>query len=351
VTPNQIFVLLYLFVIVMRMPRIVERWKAPMLRGPEWFFGVAVSADFLKGPGRSILRGYRWRLGIPWAVEIPIIAAIMATGGNKPAILVVLFVVTLGTRFNYYAARQAAENRARAFGTAVGGESVSAVTISLEERSLGAYTERWVEAAVILLTAGSIAWLARFYVTGLDHRVIRTATNYTVVNAYLQVGLLLLKRAIVHSRSAAPADDPEQYLQWRDGLRRIATAACDYSRIFMALAPLLLDLQISAWPANIQTARAATFAAVIVMMLLGTLWEWRKRLRYLEVAKRTRPSKFLVMPQTPDVGRFVCFRPSFPALLLNGPAGYALNLASGTARVAGLYIAGFAALWIALLRA
>ena len=350
-TPNQIFVLLYLFVIVMRMPRIVERWKAPMLRGPEWFFGAAVQPDFLEGPGRAILRNYRWRLGIPWAVEIPILAAILMTGGNKTAILVVLSVVTLGTRFNYYAARQWAENRARAFGTAVGNESVSAIALSLQERSLGAYTERWVEAAVILLTAGSIAWLARFYVTGIDHRMVRTATGFTAVNAYLQVGLLLLKRAIVHSRSAAPAEDPEQYLEWRDGLRRIATAACDYSRIFLALAPLLLDLQISAWPANSHTARAAMFAAVIVVMLWGTRWEWRKRLRYLEVAKRTRPAKFLVMPPIPDVGRFVCFRPSFPALLLNGPGGYALNLASGTARTTGLYIAGFAVLWIALLRA
>ena len=349
-TPHQIFVLLYLFVIVMRVPRIVERWKAPMLRGPEWFFGAAVPPDFLKGPGRVILRNYRWRLGIPWAVEIPILAAILMTGGNKTAILVVLSVVTLGTRFNYYAARQWAENRARAFGTAVGNESISAVTLSLEERSLGAYTERWVEAAVVLLTAGSLAWLARFYVTGIDHRMVRIATGFTVVNAYLQLGLLLLKRAIVHSRSAAPAENPEQYLEWRDGLRRIATAACDYSRIFVALTPLLLDLQISAWPANSQTARAAMFATVIVGMLLGTLWEWRKRLRYLEVARRTRPAKFIVMPQIPDVGRFICFRPSFPALLLNGPSGYALNLASGTARVTGLYIAGFAALWFVLVR-
>jgi len=351
VTPNQIFVLLYLFVIVTRIPRIVERWKAPLLRGPRWFFGVAAPENFLAGQGGTILRGYRWRLAIPWAVEIPILAAILMTGGNKTAILVVLLVVTLGTRFNYYAARQWAENRARAFGTPVSDVAASAVTLSLEERSLGAYTERWVEAAVILFTAGSIAWLGRFYVAGIDHRMVRIATGFTVVNIYVQLGLLLLKRAIVRSRSAAPAEDPEQYLEWRDGLRRIATAACDYSRIFTAVTPLLLDLQISAWPANTRAARVAMFAAIIALTVMGALWEWRRRLRYLEVARRTKPAKFLVMPQIEGIGRFVCFRPSFPALLLNGPGGYALNLASGTARVAGLYIAGFAALWMALARA
>lgn len=349
-TPNQYFVLLYLFAFVMRVPRIVERWKAPMLRGPQWFFGAAVPADFLAGPGRVILRNYRWRLGIPWAIEIPVLAAILLLGGNKIAILVVLFVITLFTRFNYYAARQWAENRARAFGAPVSAEPVFAVTLSLEERSLSAYTERWVEAAIVLLAGASIGWLARLYAAPVDHHLLRVVVGFTAVSMYGQVGLLLLKRAIVHSRSAAPADDPEQYLAWRDGLRRIATTGCDYSRLSLALMPLLMDLQISATPANRGAAQVVVYAAVAGLTLFGIVWEWRRRLHYLEVAKRTKPAKFLVMPQISEVGRFVCFRPSFPALLLNGPSGYALNLASGAARVAGLYVAGFAALWIALVR-
>ena len=350
-TPNQTFVLLYLFAFVMRVPRIVERLKAPMLRGPEWFFGAAVPADFLEGPGRAILRNYRWRLGIPWAIEIPLLAAILLLGGNKIAILTVLLVITLFTRFNYYWARQWAENRARGLAGAISEAPASAVTLSLAERSLSAYTERWVEASIILFTAGSLAWLARLYAMPVDHRILRVVSGLTAVSVYLQVGLLLLKRAIVRSRSAAPADDPEQYLAWRDGLRRIATTVCDYSRVFVALMPLLLELQMSTTPMNRAAAQTASFVVLIVVTLFAAVWEWRRRLHYLKVASRTKPAKFIVMPQIPDVGRFVCFRPSFPALLLNGPGGYALNLASGTARVAGLYAAGFAALWIALVRA
>ena len=38
-------VLLYLASIALRIPRIKERWIAPLLRGPEWFFDVAVAPD------------------------------------------------------------------------------------------------------------------------------------------------------------------------------------------------------------------------------------------------------------------------------------------------------------------
>lgn len=58
-------VLLYLASIALRIPRIKERWIAPLLRGPEWFFDVAVAPDFLRSPGAAILRNYRWRLFIP----------------------------------------------------------------------------------------------------------------------------------------------------------------------------------------------------------------------------------------------------------------------------------------------
>jgi len=80
------------------------------------------------------------------------------------------------------------------------------------------------------------------------------------------------------------------------------------------------------------------------------VYEWRRRRQYLEVARQTRPANFLVLPDTRNAGGLVCFRPSLPVLLLNGPNGYALNLASAPARMAGLHVAGYAALWICLTR-
>jgi len=82
-TSNLSLILLYAFVIAVRWPRIRERWVAPLIRGSEWFFDVPVPPEFLNGQGRNILRDYRFRLFIPWAIEIPILAAILlATSGS-----------------------------------------------------------------------------------------------------------------------------------------------------------------------------------------------------------------------------------------------------------------------------
>jgi hypothetical protein len=59
------YIICYIATILIRFPRIKERWAAPLLRGPEWFFDVAVPPDFLQKSGRAILRYYRSRLFIP----------------------------------------------------------------------------------------------------------------------------------------------------------------------------------------------------------------------------------------------------------------------------------------------
>jgi hypothetical protein len=81
------------------------------------------------------------------------------------------------------------------------------------------------------------------------------------------------------------------------------------------------------------------------------LWyEWRIRQRHLKVARAAKPTRFLVLPDTDEAGRLVCFKPSLPMLLLKGPKGYALNLASAPAKTAGLYLAGYAVLLVCLTR-
>src|SRR5689334_13139476 len=170
---NQILVLLCFVVVVTRIPRIVERWKAPLLRGPEWFFNVQVATDFLKGPGTAILHNYRWRLFIPWAIEVPICAAILAAGLNRTYILWVILGITLFTRLNYYAARKAAEDQARCIAGTVANETPVAVALSLQPRTLREYMNPWIEAAIVLAMSGSVAWLAYRYATTSDWRVLR----------------------------------------------------------------------------------------------------------------------------------------------------------------------------------
>jgi hypothetical protein len=153
-TQAWINVAFYIGVIIARFPRIKERWTAPLLRGPDWFFDVAVPPDFLKGPGAALLHNYRRRLFIPWGIEGAILLALWALGRiNGLSIAALILVITLFTRFNYYAARIATENRARAFERPEAIQPASNVALSLEPRTLWNYTDWWAEAAIALFWA------------------------------------------------------------------------------------------------------------------------------------------------------------------------------------------------------
>jgi hypothetical protein len=54
--------------------------QQPHLRGPEWFLDVPVRADFYAGPGKAILRDYWLRVGLPFLLDIPVLAAMYVTG-------------------------------------------------------------------------------------------------------------------------------------------------------------------------------------------------------------------------------------------------------------------------------
>jgi hypothetical protein len=349
VTENQIVVWLCIFVFATRIPRIVERWKAPLLRGPGWFFSVEVAPDFREGAGAAILRRYRTRLFLPWAIEVPIFIALLLAGRNL-YIMGLIAVVTPLTRLNYYAAQRAAENQARRSELPGTRHPVSAVALSLHPRTLRDYTNPWIEAVIALALGGSLAWLGYRYATLQDWQPVRLPFAMTVIYIYLQGGVLLIKRAIVRARCVAPADNASQYLAWRDSLRRLATAICDYVRLMLAFGPLAFDLQWVTKPWAGSAAQRTLLLAAFLGGALATLFEWRRRLQYLEVARRTKPANYLVLPDVQDTGSPVCFRPALPVLLLNGPNGYALNLASAPVKAAGLYLAGFATLWVCLTR-
>jgi len=343
-TQTWINVAIYIGVIIARFPRIKERWVAPLLRGPDWFFDVAVPPDFLKGPGAALLRNYRWRLLIPWEIEgVSLLALWAASRFNSLSITVVILVITLFTRFNYCAARIATENRARAFERPEAMQPATNVALSLEPRTLWNYTNWWVEAAIALLFAAAAVWMA-FYPTAVP-LVPRKFIGFLIVSLYIQVGLLLVKMGVVHSSSAAPADNREQYLAWRESLRRFATRMCDMMRFMFALNPLLVLCLITGG-----SARSAAAIGVGILFIALLIYECRSRLKHLEVARRTRPAKFPLLPAARNARGLLGFWPSLPVLLLRTANGYALNLAAAPVGIAGLYFAGFAALWVWLAR-
>lgn len=348
-TENQIVWLYWIVAFVGRIPRIVERWRSPFLSGPEWFFGVSVAPDFLAAGGRAILSRYRLRLFLPWAIEIPASMALLASG-HKMAILPLVAIVTLLTRLNYYADRKAAEDQARRFEVPGASKPTRTVALSLRPRTLRAYTNPWIEAPIALALCGSLAWLAYRYAVVGDWHGLRAPLATTLISIYLQIGVLLMKRAFVRARTVAPADNAEQYLAWRESLRRLSTKVCDYLRLSLVGLPLLADLAsvTDHWQGSVQQAGALIL--VLVFFLVVAWYEWRTRQQHLKVARATRPAEFLILPDTADTARMVCFKPSLPMLLLKGPNGYALNLGSAPAKTAGLYLAGYALLMVCLTR-
>jgi len=345
-TVDQYLVLLYLFTIVLRYPRLQERWTAPLLRGTDWFFNVAVPPDFIDGPGRGILRRYRMRLFIPWVLEIPILT-VLVISGHQRYIALLIIGITLFTRFNYYAARQASQNMALPFELPATREPVSQVALSLQPRTQGTYTNFWVEAIIAIAFAGSLAWLGYSYVTSPESHRMTWLLSWSIFLFYGQVGLLLIKRAIVSAPTVAPASNAEQYLAWRESLRRFSTWLCDSLRVMLVPALLANDILAIGAPRLHGGTLAAIMLGLCGPMAVIAWYEWRRRNAHLEVARRTKPAKLPGLPGVP--ARLICFQPAYSMLLLRSVNGYALNLASAPAKLAGLYIAGFVGLCVWLM--
>ena len=98
------------------------------------------------------------------------------------------------------------------------------------------------------------------------------------------------------------------------------------------------------------TARWLAWIASAAATLVIIVYEWRSRWKHLEVARRTKPARLPLLLDLEQTRSVLGFWPSLPLLLLKTANGYALNLASVPVRIAGLYFAGFAGLWLWLVR-
>ena len=112
-SPNQFFVMYLIFVGASRIRGCIRRWHQPLLRGLEWFFNVHVQPGFYTGAGRKILQRFRMRMFIPFALDIPIAAALITGHLLLPASLVVAQAVLI--HINHVFSVDLAERQARPF--------------------------------------------------------------------------------------------------------------------------------------------------------------------------------------------------------------------------------------------
>src|SRR6202050_187879 len=130
---DKYVVILYIFFWVVRIRGCFRRGRQPLLRGPEWFFNVHVRPDFYTGAGKKLLHRYWMRRLMPFAVDIPIAAAIFLSG-RLQLLNFLLWALPILTPINHPCSVSLAERQAQPFPDAA--QPVAEMALSLTPRRL-----------------------------------------------------------------------------------------------------------------------------------------------------------------------------------------------------------------------
>ena len=339
--------LFFAFFVCAQVSAFRRRWNLPHLRGDEWFLGVKVEPDFCDGPGRPILRWYRLAMLAPYALELAAITAILIFG--RPYQLMYLAAaMAFAITFGHMAIAWEARRRARRLEVPGSGQPVSSVMFSLKPRRVADYTTWKLEYTLAALNAGSLAYLAYLYSSAPWPHTLHAVFGKPILLLYLQVGLVLAKRALVAWRTVAPRENAEQYLEWREHTRRLWVYTCDSVRALWAFEMVRFAVREAIGPPwDNERVNTILLLASLLIYAGWAVWYTRRRNAYLAVVGRTRPVK---LPDSLDgrlpAPRLVCYLPDHPVLLVKGAHGYALNLASGRTQMGALYLMGLATVYV-----
>jgi len=346
-TDNQLYAGAYLFWVTIRLYSFGRRWKLPAYRGDDWFFNLHVGPGFYHGAGRGILRRHRLWLCVPFAVELAALAAILRFGELRQLIYLMLGMMVLVIGGHAFALR-AAQREARPF--AIGGESApaAAVVLSLKPRQLADYTNRRLDIVLGLVTMVCLAWLARRYASAGGELSLGDVFGMPFLLIYLQVGMALIKRALVAWRTPAPREGAEEYLAWRDYVRRFLLTRCDAFRVLWTVCLVGWAVRQSAAEPWEESPTRTILAIALAACLAGfTVWMIQATHTFLAQARRARPVKLAQLESGEGhSGRVVWYRSGNPIMLVRGVRGYALNLASARTQVGAAYLAGLVAIWV-----
>lgn len=346
-TIAEFSVALYVLFWIVRINGFLRRSREPLMRGAQWFFDVPVPADFYAGAGRAILRRYRLRLLVPFAIDVPVAAAIFAWG-NVAMLNALIVALSVLIHAGHAICVDLAEREARRF-EAPGGAGLSAgLGISLATRRVRDYSHPAIEALVALLAVVTSAWLAARYLGTTPRPDPRHLFGTPVLLLYLQLGMLYAKWLAVEWRMPLPREGAARYRAVRELSRRHVLALVDWGRIVVAVSFLYWPMVVSAAPEEHAAVLNLWLVLWIAAGIGGTAWVEIRRKRLKALLARTRPVRLPDLLRQPQLARWpVCCAPGVPLLVLRGERGYSLNIAHRLALLGGAYVAGFAALlWL-----
>jgi len=335
--------LLYAFFWIVRINGCIRRGREPLLRGPEWFFDVHVPPDFYSRVGRDIVRRYHARMLLPFAIDIPVAAAILYSGhitwlnGLIAALAAIIHV-------NHSFSTARARYEARPFAVPEAEEPPTAMAVSLAPRRLRDYSSPAIEAVVVVGTVSLFAWLIAYYLTATERLGVGDMFGVPVLMAYLQLGLLCAKALAIALPAPLPRRDAAAHLEAREEVRRHWALLCDGGRVLVTVSAFYWPMMLVARPEEKAHVMGTWFLAWFAAGVAGTAWAEIRRRRLASRVSRVLPAR---MPEVGDDAQArgpVSFEPSMPTLFLRGLRGLSLNLASRWVYLAAGYAAGFVAL-------
>lgn len=345
-SPNEMMVGFFLLSCASRVRGCFRRWRQPVVRGPEWFFSVAVLPDFYAGPGRKILRDYRLRMFIPIVLEVMVAIAIFSSG-KLSWLYWLIIAAAIAVHVNHLFSVDLAERQAHRVSPPEA-EPVSSVVLSLTPRRLRDYTNYSVERFLVLVFVGTFAWLVRFYLRSPAEPSLRMVFGFPAVLLYTQLGMLFIKNGIVAWRTPIPQAQAEEHLQAREEARKLHLKVCDWLRISLGVQLMLWPLLISASPAMRPRLATASWLVIIGMSVLLGVFQEMGRYGVLKAMVRARPMNMPDLLHAESLSGPLCYQPDTPLLLVRGSHGYSLNLANRFTQLAAVYAAGLIMLLILL---
>ena len=333
-------VLTYVFFWVVRVQGWLRRNRQPLLRGTGYFFDVPVMGGFYAGPGRQLLRDYRLRMLIPFAVDVPCAAVIFATGHLQCLVWLVLALTVL-IHINHLYSVDLAERQARRFSEPEAQAPVPTITLSLAPRRLRDYSRPGFEWTVGLVAVAGLALMAYGWPLRPGHPGWGRFRASASLFVYLQLGFIYVKQLIISWRSPVPSSNAEEYMALRAQTRAYYLRMCDWNRLALACSFLLGDVILLTSPGHTRLIEKLWVGTFVLAGVLGTVLVEIKRKRLASMTASLPPARLpnLLDDQFPVRGP-VCWAPYAPTLVLKGARGYSINFANTLAKLGIAYAAG-----------
>ena len=217
---NEKFSLLtYFLVVAIRVNAFPRRWNAPFMYGPSYFYRLHVADGFYEGAGRKLLQRYRALFLWPYFIELAAFVVLMVR--HDLSLLPNLAITALlGTVLNQRLSLRMVMRSAKKFEENETDPAPASVTLSLNPRRLADYTHPVFEIVLASIITVTLIFLGQMH----------APMGFPLLILYLQAGSLLLKKAIVDWRAAAPLENSEIYLEVRERRRKMLIFVCDFYR-------------------------------------------------------------------------------------------------------------------------